>query len=253
MQEQRPPRRASTVVLVRPAGDGGFEVFMTRRPQEMRFLGGFFVFPGGSVKSSDAAPAMLEVCRGLSPEDARARIGDGLSAEEAMGHWVAAVRELYEEVGVLLCVDRRGGAVMAEETRARVAAKRASLLDGTVSFPELLASEGLLCDVGSPVYFYHRVTPERYAMRFDTRFFLAPLPEGQVPLAVSEEVTESLWLTPEEGLRRAERGRMAIIPPTLTTLRTLAGLATWEALCRDFALPGPPPGAYRPHEEQSRP
>ena len=238
MQEKRTPRRASTIVLARPAADGAFEIFMTRRPQEMRFLGGFFVFPGGSVKRSDAAPAMLALCRGLSPEDARARLGDELGAEDAIGHWVAAVRELYEEVGVLLCLDRDGGAVMAEETRERLAAKRASLLSGDVSFPDLLASEDLFCDLGSPVYFYHRVTPERYAMRFDTRFFLAALPEGQAPLAVSEEVTESLWLTPEDGLKRADRGRMAIIPPTLNTLRTLADLGTWEALCRGFALPG---------------
>ncbi len=237
MREKAIPRRASTLVLVRPSGDGAFEICMTRRPREMRFLGGFFVFPGGSVKRADAAPAMRELCRGLSPADARARLGDELSAEDAFGHWVAAVRELYEEVGVLLCVDEKGSAVMAEDARERVVARRESVWNGAVSFPELLASEGLYCDVGSPVYFHHRVTPEHYAMRFDTRFFLAPLPEGQVPLDVSEEVTESLWVTPEEGVRRSERGRMAIIPPTLNTLRTLAELGTWDALCRDFALP----------------
>ena len=76
MQEQRLPRRASTIVLVRPAEDCAFEIFMTRRPREMRFLGGFFVFPGGSVKGSDATPAMLERCRGLAPEDVRVWLGD---------------------------------------------------------------------------------------------------------------------------------------------------------------------------------
>lgn len=233
------PRKASTLVLVRPAQAGAFEIFMTRRPQEMRFLGGFFVFPGGAVKRTDASPAMLEMCRGLSPADARARLGDDLSAEDAMGHWVAAIRELYEEVGVLLCVTRENGAAVAPRTWERVVARRTALLSREVSFPALLASEGLCCDVGKLVYFYHRTTPERYAMRFDTRFFLAALPDGQTPLEVSEEVTESLWITPVEGLRRAERGRMAIIPPTLATLRTLAELGTWDALCRDFALPLP--------------
>lgn len=239
MPENRLPKRASTIVLVRPAKDGVFEVFMTRRPREMRFLGGFFVFPGGSVKRSDSAPDMLGLCRGLSPGEARARLGDELDAEDAMGHWVAAVRELYEEVGVLLCVRPDGGPAMGAGTRERVGAKRSSVLRGTLGFPDLLASEGLCCDVGSPVYFYHRTTPERYAMRFDTRFFLAPLPEGQTPLSVSEEVSESLWITPEEGLERADRGRMAVIPPTLHTLRTLADIGTWEALCGAFALPAP--------------
>lgn len=239
MPENRPPKRASTIVLVRPAKDGVFEVFMTRRPREMRFLGGFFVFPGGSVKRSDSAPDMLDLCRGLSPGEARARLGEELGAEDAMGHWVAAVRELYEEVGVLLCVRLDGGPAMGAETRERVGAKRSSVLRGSLGFPDMLASEGLCCDVGSPVYFYHRTTPERYAMRFDTRFFLAPLPEGQTPLRVSEEVSESLWITPGEGLERADRGRMAVIPPTLHTLRTLADLGTWEALCGAFALPAP--------------
>ena len=236
MPDKAVPRKASTIVLVRPAGDGGFETFMTRRPQEMRFLGGFFVFPGGSVKRSDASETMLERCRGLSPDEARNRLGDELSAEDSMGHWVAAIRELYEEVGVLLCVRQDGGDAVGPDTQERVVARRTSLLDGAVGFAELLASEGLYCDAGSPVYFYHRTTPERYAMRFDTRFFLAPLPQGQVPLNVSEEVSESLWVTPEEALGRADRGRMAVIPPTLATLRTLADLGTWDALCREFAL-----------------
>lgn len=233
------PRRASTLVLVRPAHAGAFEIFMTRRPREMRFLGGFFVFPGGAVKGADASPAMLDLCRGLSPADARACLGEELSAEDAMGYWVAAIRELYEEVGVLLCVVRENGAAVATEAWERVVARRTALLGREVSFPALLAAEGLCCDVGKLVYFYHRTTPERYAMRFDTRFFLAAMPEGQTPLNVSEEVTESLWITPAEGLQRAERGRMAIIPPTLATLRTLAELGTWDALCRDFALPLP--------------
>ena len=235
MPDKAVPRKASTIVLARPAS-GAFEIFMTRRPREMRFLGGFFVFPGGSVKRADASPAMLERCRGLSPDEARSRLGDELSAEDAMAHWVAAIRELYEEVGVLLCVSQDNGAAVGPDTRDRVVARRTALLSGDVGFAELLASEGLCCDVGSPVYFYHRTTPERYAMRFDTRFFLAPLPEGQVPLDVSEEVTESLWITPEEALLRAGRGRMAVIPPTLATLQTLGELGTWEALCREFAL-----------------
>jgi hypothetical protein len=146
---------------------------------------------------------------------------------------------LYEEVGVLLCIGQGGGLAMGADLQERVVAKRTDLLSGAVGFAELLASEGLRCDVGSPVYFDHRTTPERYAMRFDTRFFLAPLPEGQVPLDVSEEVSESLWITPGEALQRAARGRMAVIPPTLATLRTLAELVTWEALCREFSLQVP--------------
>jgi len=164
------------------------------------------------------------------------RLGDELSAEHSMGHWVAALRELYEESGVLFCVTRDGRRDVDVEISERIGTKRHSLVGGSLSFPELLESEDLYCDVGRPVYFYHRVTPERYAMRFDTRFYLAVLPEGQVPLHSSEEVTESIWITPGEGLKRAERGRMPIIPPTLTTLQTLADLNSWDALCVEFGL-----------------
>lgn len=228
---------ASTIVLVRPSENDRFEIFMTRRPIEMRFLGGFFVFPGGIVEREDSSEEMLNRCRGLSPEDARRHLGGDLSAEHSMGHWVAALRELYEESGILFCVTGDGRQEVEVEVSERIGSKRQFLVSGSLSFSELLESEGLYCDVGRPVYFYHRVTPEHHAMRFDTRFYLAVLPKGQVPLDSSEEVTESIWITPAEGLKRAERGRMAIIPPTLTTLRTLAELGSWEALCVEFGLP----------------
>ena len=102
------PRDASTVVLVRPGGDGSFEILLTRRPQEMRFLGGYYVFPGGTVHRDDYSPLVLARCRGLSGEEARRILGSRHEPEEALGHWVAVVRELFEEVGVLLCVDDSG-------------------------------------------------------------------------------------------------------------------------------------------------
>src|SRR6266508_2075548 len=98
------PRDASTVVLVRPADDGGFEVLLTRRPQEMRFLGGFYVFPGGTVHRDDYSPEVLARCRGLSGAQARQILSSRHTADEALGHWVALVRELFEEVSVLLWV-----------------------------------------------------------------------------------------------------------------------------------------------------
>ena len=96
------PRYASTVVLVRPADDGRFEILLTRRPPEMRFLGGYYVFPGGTVHRDDYSPQMLARCRGLSGRDAQKILGVVHEPELAVGHWVAVLRELFEEVGVLL-------------------------------------------------------------------------------------------------------------------------------------------------------
>jgi 8-oxo-dGTP pyrophosphatase MutT (NUDIX family) len=99
------PRNASTVVLLRPGNNDGFEVLLTRRPPQMRFLGGYYVFPGGTVHQDDYSGKVLERCRFLAADDARKILSSGLDAEQALGHWVAVARELFEEVGVLLCVN----------------------------------------------------------------------------------------------------------------------------------------------------
>ena len=101
------PRYASTVVLVRPGGAGGFEVLLTRRPQEMRFLGGFYVFPGGTVHRATIRPMCCAVHRSYR-RGRRTILGSQHDPDVALGHWVAVVRELFEEVGVLLCVDGAG-------------------------------------------------------------------------------------------------------------------------------------------------
>ena len=102
-------RYASTVVLVRPGERGSFEILLTRRPAEMRFLGGFYVFPGGTVHETDYSPEVRRRCRGLSGEQARSILGHRHEPNVALGHWVAVVRELFEEVGILLCETRGGG------------------------------------------------------------------------------------------------------------------------------------------------
>ena len=105
------PRYASTVALVRPARDDGFEVLLTRRPEEMRFLGGFYVFPGGTVHQGDYSPEVLRRCIHLTAAEAQGILRGSHEPAAALGHRVAVVRELFEKVGVLLCVDASGNAV----------------------------------------------------------------------------------------------------------------------------------------------
>ncbi|HEY3169294.1 MAG TPA: hypothetical protein VGK57_18825, partial [Candidatus Binatia bacterium] len=185
------PRDASTVVLVRPADDGGFEVLLTRRPAEMRFLGGFYVFPGGTVHRDDYSPEVLARCRGLSGAQARQILGSHHAADEALGHWVAVVRELFEEVGVLLCVEESGDTIDLTDAgrQQRTENQRQAIVKKRVAFAGFLESEKLCCDLSRAVYFDHWVTPEIYSMRFDTRFYVATLPPNQTPLEHSEEVT----------------------------------------------------------------
>lgn len=238
MAEAARPKNASTVILVRPEASGKFEIFMTRRPAEMNFMGGIYVFPGGSVEEEDYSEGMLQRCRGLSRTEAQQMLGGKLSPELSMGHSVAAVRELFEETGILLSVSENGEPVdtRRETMKHRLADKRESLVEGNIDFRSLLESEGLYCDLSRPVYFSHRVTPEQRTFRFDTRFYLAHLPEHQSPLAYSQEVTESLWLTPEQALRHAEADGFPMMPPTLVALRTLAGFGSWKNLRAQYPL-----------------
>jgi 8-oxo-dGTP pyrophosphatase MutT (NUDIX family) len=233
------PRYASTVVLVRPAADGRFEILLTRRPEGMRFLGGYYVFPGGTVHADDYSPRMLERCRGLSGEAAAKILGGRHQSDEALGHWVAVARELFEEVGILLCVNEIGEAVnhADAESPERFETQRRAIVRKQLDFGAFLESESLFCDLSRAVYFDHWVTPEIYSMRFDTRFFVATMPPGQTALARSEEVTHSLWMRPEDAMARIHRRDFPILPPTTTVLQNLARLRSWDRLCGEFDLP----------------
>lgn len=230
------PRYASTVVLTRPTDDGKFEVLMTRRPEEMRFLGGFYVFPGGTVHEADCAESMLQRCRGLSGVEARRLLGNRHEPPEALGHWVAVVRELFEEVGILLCVSEKGGPFIPRESteRERIELARRAIVQRKLDFGDLMRAESLFCDLSQIIYFDHWVTPAIYSMRFDTRFYIAALPPHQEPLARSEEVTDSLWIAPDAALERMDRRELPILPPTTTVLDRLARLATWRRLRQEF-------------------
>jgi 8-oxo-dGTP pyrophosphatase MutT (NUDIX family) len=231
------PRYASTVVLIRPAADDRFEVLLTRRPEAMRFLGGFYVFPGGAVHPDDYTPDTLQRCRGLSGEEAHRLLGGHHGPGEALGHWVAVVRELFEEVGVLLCVNSSGLTVPGEVARdGRIELARRSVVGGTLDFGEFLKIEDLFCDMSRIVYFDHWVTPAIYSMRFDTRFFIATLPANQTALPSSEEVTHSLWIAPDAAVARMDRREFPILPPTTIVLDRLARLSTFKRLRKEFKL-----------------
>ena len=232
------PRNASTVVLLRPGDNGDFEILLTRRPPQMRFLGGYYVFPGGAVHRDDYSSKVLERCRGLSANDARRILGTDDNANQALGHWVAVVRELFEEVGVLLCLTESGDDLDLRDPGAkdRIELKRQAIVKNELDFGSFLESENLICDLSRAIYFDHWVTPEIYSMRFDTRFYIAKLPSYQIPLAASEEVIDSLWVLPQDALSRINRQDFPLLPPTTTVLAELGQISTWQELQNRFHL-----------------
>jgi hypothetical protein len=123
-----------------------------------------------------------------------------------------------------------------ETTKKRFETKRQAMVKEKLGFGEFLESEKLCCDLSRMIYFFHRVTPEFYPMRFDTRFYLATLPAHQTPLPKSEEVTRSVWIKPAEALSQVYNHDFPILPPTTTVLEDLAEIDTWEELCARYRL-----------------
>ena len=237
MTEVVVPGKASTVILARPGTRGRFEVLMTRRSPHLKVLAGFLVFPGGAVEEDDWSDRMLARCRGLSPSVAQQTLAGTMTPEQAMGHWVAAIRELFEETGVHFFIKEADSLEPnLDSRRERLAQSRAALWGRRLVLAELLESEQLLCDVGRLTYLFHRITPNHHPVRFDTRFYVGSLPQGQTPLDSSEEVAEIIWLSPQDALKLSESGGLPMMPPTVIALRSLAELGSWENFLSTYRL-----------------
>lgn len=215
-----PVRDAATVMLVRD-GEAGLEVFMLRRNLNSDFVGGAYVFPGGGVDDNDRHSDLEGVCEGRSDAEASAQLGvDG----GGLAYWVAAVRECFEEAGVLLAYDAAGEVVRLGEAAIadRFAAHRRAVDAGQRRLLEVCHDEGLRLAVDGMHYFSHWITPEGPPRRYDTRFFVAAAPEEQAPLHDDREVIANVWIRPVEALERCERGEFQMIFPTIRNLEAIA-------------------------------
>ena len=220
------PRPASTVVLLRPS-PARFEVFLVRRSDSIAFMGGAHVFPGGRVDPADRIRNAQSLTDGA--ESSAARMSD-LASDEGIAHHVAALRELFEEAGVLLA--RRNGRLVTidGDSHSRFAAHRHQLLAGATSFADIVGGEGLRLALDELTYFAHWVTPEIEIKRFDTRFFVARIPEGQTPVHDDGETIHSEWLDPAEAIERSRQEVIALPPPTWTTLGALSKFDSIDAV-----------------------
>ncbi|MGH7930172.1 MAG: hypothetical protein ACREQV_20535, partial [Candidatus Binatia bacterium] len=172
---------------------------------------------------------------GLTPDQAQKIIGPDVAPRIALGLWIAALRELFEEAGVLLVLDASDARVVADTgIKKRLTEKHSRLIDSSLSFQSVLESEGLFCDLGALAHFSHWQIPEQVSMRFDAHFFLAQLPADQSPLAKSSEVVHSLWVTPDRALQMITKNELPMIFPTFASLRTLADYETLESVWKEF-------------------
>jgi 8-oxo-dGTP pyrophosphatase MutT (NUDIX family) len=198
-----PIRPAATVMLVRDT-IGSLEVFMMRRTTKAAFAGGMYVFPGGAVDETDGSR--------------------GDSTRRDSSYEMASIRECFEEAGVLLACDRDGCTVRFDspDVQSRFAAYRHTVHAGERSMTSVLDAEGLTPRLDDLAWVAHWITPFGEVRRFDTRFFVAAMPEDQDPLHDDIETVDSLWVRPSDALERAASGELLMLPPTVANLRFLA-------------------------------
>ncbi|MBW3534889.1 MAG: NUDIX domain-containing protein [Gemmatimonadetes bacterium] len=226
------PRPAATIVLLRDGDRGGLEVLLLRRVRSAGFVPGAWVFPGGRVDLDDATPALVERLEGLSREQAAARLGLEPDAEPpGVAYWVAALREAFEETGILVGRDADGRPAPSIADRPEVRALRDELLEDEDRFPSILDRMGCRMDGAAMEYVAHWITPVAEPRRYDTRFFAAAVAREQEVALAEAELTDHAWLTPDEALSRREEGSLPMVFPTIRTLEGLRGFSTpMEAL-----------------------
>jgi glyoxylase-like metal-dependent hydrolase (beta-lactamase superfamily II)/8-oxo-dGTP pyrophosphatase MutT (NUDIX family) len=214
------PRPAATLLLLRD-GNLGPEAFLLQRTRSAAFLAGAHVFPGGALDKADRDPRVLRRVSGLSDAEASARLG---VASGGLGYWVAALRECFEEAGILLA-EGEDGLPIDGARAAALAPYRGLLHAGKVSFHAFLDKERLTLRAGELTYFGHWITAPGRARRFDTRFFLAAAPADQVGTHDGTELIDSVWLRPQDAIDLEARGDLQLVFATKNTLADLVRFA----------------------------
>jgi len=239
------PSPAATLVLLRDRPAGPAEILMIQRHGKSRFAAGDYVFAGGKVEADDIPDDVERFIRGLTPEEASARLGGDLGPRQALGYWVGAIREAFEEAGLLLAYDPQGALVrFTGANRERFEAYRTACQSANPAFFAMLRAEGLTLATDRLTYFAHWITPEEQPLRFDTRFFVAVAPP-QEPMVDGHEIVALRWMTPSEAFDAFKRRDITLRLPTIKNLELVQGAGTRAAEILG-ALRGRPVPSIRP-------
>jgi 8-oxo-dGTP pyrophosphatase MutT (NUDIX family) len=227
------PQDAATVIIARNNNEGQYEILLMRRHSNQSFMGGAYVFPGGRLDEADCDPGLYPYIQGLTADSAcRLLQEQDIPQDKALGLFVAAVRETFEEAGVLLICGSSGEAIdfTDAETADRFRACRRALNQREMTVMEIARRENIRFAMDRLVPFAHWITPEIVPKRFNTRFFLAWLPDGQIPVHDSMELVESRWIAPEAALKLHQTGEILLMPPTLKNMEDLNVFRTADEL-----------------------
>jgi 8-oxo-dGTP pyrophosphatase MutT (NUDIX family) len=212
------PRLAATAIVLREH-DGEVQVLMARRHASLAFMGGMWVFPGGALSEADrkAAASASSAMPNRCPFQLNDIAGAPLPPDLCTALAIAAVRETFEEAGILLAL-RRDGQPPHGDQLERLHAERTALTADPALFMAALAKEELVLALDRLISWAHWITPSGLARRFDTRFFVTRAPQAHTHAADSHETSECAWLAPSQLLERAAHGEMIVAQPTRYTL-----------------------------------
>jgi 8-oxo-dGTP pyrophosphatase MutT (NUDIX family) len=221
------PRPAATLILVRPSDDGP-QILLMKRSAGARFMPNAHVFAGGAVDTGDSSADVYALSLHLDDQQASSILK---LPSQGLAFYVAAIRETFEECGLMLAYDAAGALVdLTTWTDAQLHRARADLGSGACGLADLCRRHGWNLAVDQLYYFAHWVTPVGLPQRFDTRFFIARAPERQLPSLASAEMSELIWRTPRAALRDHAEGRLMLMRATLATLGELANFNDCDAL-----------------------
>jgi 8-oxo-dGTP pyrophosphatase MutT (NUDIX family) len=236
------PKYASTVILYRlvPAKETtpcGFEIFLIQRAKELKFLGGFHAFPGGKLEPDDYSAQSIARCNGVGKSHAHEVIQDNMTSEHSkdvsLGFWTAGIRELFEEVGILLAYDETGHLpdLSDPKVQGKFQTYQKRLIKKELLFREILEREDLFYATDLLHYFRHFITPDLSPIRYDTRFFLAELPPNQPINLHLGEITSAEWQPPASFLNQYRKREIKLIPPQYACISKLKKVTDIKHFC----------------------
>lgn len=232
-ETQAPALPAATIVLMRD-GERGPEVLLLRRTRSAGFVPGAYVFPGGRVDRADADEALSARLDGLDADAAARRLGLRDADPPALAYYLAALREAFEETGILVARRPDGSAPATAAEDPEVDELRDALMAEKVSFAAVLERLECRLDGAAVEYLAHWITPVVEPRRYDTRFFAAKVRPGARAVVDPREMTDAIWITPAEAVERCRAGALPMVFPTIRTLEDLSAFASVDALLEDL-------------------
>ena len=235
-QQHVKPRPAATIILARNSSEG-VEVLMMQRTTAVDFATGMHVFPGGAVDPTDHHPDIASLCVDLDDRRASQMLG---IEQGGLAYWIAAIRECFEESGLLLGYRNEQDLVRLQgEDAERLANLRLEMAQNKLNFADILKAEQFRAATDRIAYYSHWITQAGRPKRYDTRFFVAQAPEGQTAVQDNHETVGQVWVRPEQAIEMNRAGTIELMFPTIKTLESLSPFKVVEELLEHARTPKP--------------